>query len=72
MTIITWIKQRLAIRNKERQLKLINEHIRWLDDQIESGQLVRRQYLEQRAIISAQLNSILPPDAIVRNAGLQA
>lgn len=70
MTLITWIKQRLAIRRKEAELRKVNEHIRWLDDQIESGQIVRKQYMERRAILSAELNSILPADQIVRNAGV--
>ena len=72
MTLITWIKQHIAIRTKQRQLNRINEHIHWLEDQVESGQLVLRQYRDQRAIVSAQLNVLLPPDQIVRDAGLQA
>ncbi len=70
MTLTTWIKQQFAIRRKARQLREIDAHILWLEDQVSSGQIVLKQYREQRAMVSAQLNSILPPDQIVRNAGI--
>lgn len=69
MKLSTWFKTQIAIHRKQRELRRINEHIRWMDDQIASGQFMRKKYAERKAILSAELNALLPPHDIIEQWG---
>ena len=64
--ILTFISKRLALWEKRRELRKIDEHLGMLWDQLLSAKEGIRRYEAKKQRIEEQIAAIEPPDDLVR------